>query len=149
MNIIENQFNKSWGSAAWAEPLNQLLYVFIYSALRNKRPRHNKSPRSQPAISLVGIASNRPFHGFEKHQCSISRVGTTPMLHFAGWNNTNATFRGLEKHQCSISLVGDSANADTTADSYYAFQRNLLGCCGHLARTYSTYGICNVCCKWI
>ena len=25
----------------------------------------------------------------------------------------------------------------------------LLGCCGHLARTYSTYGICNLCCKGI
>ena len=70
--------------------------MFIYSVLRNKSPRHNKSPRSQPAISLVGVASNRPFRGLGKHQCSISRVG---------------------KHQCSISLVGDSANAD----SYYAF----------------------------
>ena len=83
--------------------------VKTYSVLRNKSPRHNKSPRSQPAVSRVGVAANRPSRGLRSlptvrfadwwsekhqcsislvgntHQCSISRVGKTPMLHFAGW----------------------------------------------------------------
>ena len=70
-----------------------------YSALRNKSPRHNKSPRSQPDVSRVGVASNRPLRGLGKHHCSISRVGKTPMLHFAGWKTPMLHFAGWRKRQ--------------------------------------------------